>query len=101
MSCGYAKYEEDEGRYYCSVTGDGCMYMSPNSKQCAEDFGEGPDAVEEDNVETKDNLKNLEIIFKENGYTEQMINEIKRADGALEISDFIDQLEEERSCWNC
>lgn len=28
----------------CSVTGDGCMFLIPNSKACAETFGEGPDA---------------------------------------------------------
>jgi len=47
MSCKCAKYEEDENRYYCSVSGSGCVYMSPDSKQCAKDFGEGPDADNE------------------------------------------------------
>lgn len=46
MSCKCAKYEEDENRYYCSISGDGCMYMSPNSKRCATEFGEGPDIEE-------------------------------------------------------
>jgi len=47
MSCKSATFEPDEGRYTCSVSGDGCMYMLPDSKQCAKDFGEGPDANNE------------------------------------------------------
>ncbi len=52
MACKCSTFDPEEGRYYCSVSGDQCMYYIPNSKQCAEDYGEGPDAVdeEEDNV---------------------------------------------------
>lgn len=46
MACKAAKYDHDEGRYYCDISGGQCMYMYPNSKLCAEDYGEGPDAVE-------------------------------------------------------
>lgn len=49
MSCKCATFEEDEGRYSCSVSGDGYMYMSPDSKRCAKDFGEGPDANNSNN----------------------------------------------------
>ena len=48
MSCKAAKFDPDEGRYYCDVSGDQCMYYIPNSKRCAEKYGEGPDAVEDD-----------------------------------------------------
>ena len=48
MSCKAAKFDPDEGRYYCDVSGDQCMYYIPNSKRCAEECGEGPDAVEDD-----------------------------------------------------
>lgn len=51
MSCKCAEFEEDEGRYTCSVSGDRCMFMSPNSKRCAEMFGEGPDAEAVEEVE--------------------------------------------------
>ena len=44
MSCKCATYDHDEGRYSYSVSGDGCMYMFPDSKRCAEEFREGPDA---------------------------------------------------------
>ena len=43
MSCKCSKYDMDEG-YKCSVTGDRCVFMIPNSKACAEMYGEGPDA---------------------------------------------------------
>ena len=44
MSCKSASFYEDEGRYYCEVSGSQCMFLIPNSKRCAEEFGEGPDA---------------------------------------------------------
>ncbi len=35
MSCKAAKFDPDEGRYYCKVYGDQCIYYIPNSKRCA------------------------------------------------------------------
>ena len=46
-----------EGRYNCSVSGDGCMYFIPDSKRCAEDYGEGPDA----NPESEDGEESEEF----------------------------------------
>jgi hypothetical protein len=43
MGCKAARYSMDEG-WKCSVTGDCCMFWFPNSKACAEQFNEGPDA---------------------------------------------------------
>lgn len=43
MSCLCATFDVDSGRYNCSVSGDGCMFLNPDSKACAEMFGEGPD----------------------------------------------------------
>lgn len=48
MSCKCATFDEDTGRYDCSVSGSECMYLLPDSKQCAKDYGEGPDADEEE-----------------------------------------------------
>ncbi len=31
----------------CKITDGECMYLSPDSKACARDYGEGPDAVTE------------------------------------------------------
>ena len=46
MACKSATFYPDEGRYYCEVTGGQCMFYIPNSKKCAEEYGEGPDAEE-------------------------------------------------------
>lgn len=46
MGCKCATFDAEQGRYDCSVSGDGCMYLTPNSKLCAEQFGKGPDAEE-------------------------------------------------------
>ncbi len=51
LSCKCAVYDSDSGRYKCQVSGDGCMYLIPNSKRCAEDFGEGPDANHDESEE--------------------------------------------------
>ncbi|NFL55614.1 hypothetical protein FDB79_08415 [Clostridium botulinum] len=44
-------------------------------------------------------LERLEKIFKENGYTQEMIEEIKYQDEANDIRGFTDNLEEEQSNW--
>jgi len=43
MSCKCSSFDEDNGRYSCAVSGDECALMFPDSKVCAELFGEGPD----------------------------------------------------------
>ena len=52
MSCKSAKYDEDDG-YQCEVSGSSCMFMTPNSKACAEKFGEGPDADQQEDPTIK------------------------------------------------
>lgn len=47
MSCKAAKFDPDEGRYYCEISGDRCMYYIPSSKKCDEEYGEGPDSEEQ------------------------------------------------------
>lgn len=59
MSCKCAKFDEDDGRYSCSVSGSECVYMFPDSKACAAQFGEGPD-VEMLNDELADTNSILE-----------------------------------------
>jgi len=49
MSCKSATFDPEDGRYECSVSGSGCMYLTPNSKRCTEEYGEGPDADNEGN----------------------------------------------------
>lgn len=50
MACTSAIFDPDEGRYYCGVSGDQCMFLIPNSIRCAEEYGEGPDAADEDDT---------------------------------------------------
>lgn len=47
MGCTCARFDVDNGYYCCEVTGDSCIYIFPNSKACAEEYGEGPDAYQE------------------------------------------------------
>lgn len=49
MGCKCAVYYSDDELFKCTVSGDRCMYLTPNSKQCAEDYGEGPDVTSESN----------------------------------------------------
>ena len=44
-----AAYRTDEYHGYgCEITEGACMFIYPDSKACAEKYGEGPDAVGED-----------------------------------------------------
>ncbi len=44
MACKAAVKTDEWHGWECGVTGGACMYLSPNSKRCAEEYGEGPDA---------------------------------------------------------
>lgn len=67
MSCKCASWDSDKGNV-CSVTGDGCIFMILNSKACAEMYGEGPDVVNEEEVEETDDFPSH--------YTDEQINEV-------------------------
>lgn len=43
MSCKASRFDPDEGRYYCDISGDQCMYLIPSSKKCMEEYGDGAD----------------------------------------------------------
>jgi len=44
------KFDCESGRYQCYSSGDGCVFMMPDSKAkaCADRYGEGPDATNEE-----------------------------------------------------
>lgn len=48
MGCKYAIRTDEYHGWKCSVTDGACMFLIPNSKQCAEIFSEGPDADNEE-----------------------------------------------------
>lgn len=80
MSCKAAKFDQDEGRYYCEVSGDQCMYYIPNSKKCAEEYGEGPDANDKLGNIISDYMNTSDVIFSE--YLRNRVNS-----GELELTD--------------
>ena len=45
--CKAACYSDEYHGYGCEITDGPCMFLYPDSKSCAEKYGEGPDAVEE------------------------------------------------------
>lgn len=47
MICKCAKPTDEFHGWECSVSGGSCMFLFPDSKRCAEVYGEGPDVVEE------------------------------------------------------
>lgn len=46
MSCKCARRTDEYHGWACEVSGGECMFLHPNSKACAEIYGEGPDACE-------------------------------------------------------
>lgn len=44
MSCKCAIRTDEYHGWECSITEGACMFLTPNSKACAEEYGEGPDA---------------------------------------------------------
>lgn len=47
MVCKCSSYDIEEG-WKCSVTGDRCLFLVPNSKYCKEVYEEGPDVEDKD-----------------------------------------------------
>ena len=44
-----AAYRTDEWHGYgCEITEGPCVFMYPDSKRCAKEYGEGPDVFSED-----------------------------------------------------
>lgn len=51
MGCKCATFDEDEGRYKCSVSDSDCAFVYPNSKECARLYNEGPDSLDSNDDE--------------------------------------------------
>ncbi len=47
-NCKVAYYTDGWYGYGCSITEGACMFLFPDSKRCAQEYGEGPDAKEEE-----------------------------------------------------
>lgn len=55
MGCTCAHRCDEYHGWRCDVTDGACVFLYPNSKKCAEIFGEGPDAWPDNDSEEKDN----------------------------------------------
>ena len=53
--CKTAYHTDEYHGYGCDITGGACMFLYPDSKRCAEEYGEGPDAGENQEAKTLDN----------------------------------------------
>lgn len=51
--CKCATETDEYHGWECEVTGGACAFLTPNSKACASNFGEGPDANDEVEVENE------------------------------------------------
>lgn len=56
--CKCAIVTDEYHGWRCSVTDGACMFLIPDSKACAERFGEGPDAVMEEENENENKNEN-------------------------------------------
>mgnify|MGYP001622983973 CR=1 FL=1 len=45
MTCKAAKRTDEYHGWECEITEGACMFLNPDSKACAEKYGEGPDAA--------------------------------------------------------
>lgn len=45
MTCKAAKRTDEYHRWECEITEGACMFLNPDSKACAEKYGEGPDVA--------------------------------------------------------
>ena len=48
MACKAARALDEYHGWECEITGGACMFLIPNSKACAEKYGEGPDVQDAD-----------------------------------------------------
>lgn len=48
MGCKAAIPTDEYHGWECEITEGACMFLHPDSKRCAKEYGEGPDAVEQE-----------------------------------------------------
>lgn len=67
MACRCAKSTDQFHGYECEVNGGACLFLYPDSKRCAEMYGEGPDVDydEEDDIGLDDDI--IDKIIDEEG----------------------------------
>lgn len=55
MACKCAYQTDEYHGWGCTITDGACMFLVPDSKACAEKYGEGPDAEMYDSQEGEEN----------------------------------------------
>ena len=55
MSCKCAIRTDEYHGWECSITEGACMFLHPNSRACADMYGEGPDVETDDEIEEDEN----------------------------------------------
>ena len=96
MGCKCARYDDEDGRWQCSVSGDGCAFLVPNDRACAKMYGEGPVAEwlsrtgfshEDAYVRDGNTIKVIAIYNKPDdfpaGYIARLFNGIEPTDKAM------------------
>jgi hypothetical protein len=64
MGCKCAKQTDQYNGWECTIIDGACMFYIPDSKRCAEEWGEGPDvAVEVSDNETNDGCIDCPHVF--------------------------------------
>lgn len=64
--CTAARPTDEFHGWKCDITDGECMFLMPDSKRCAEMYGEGPDAyLLEDEENNKDNESNNSRIIED------------------------------------
>lgn len=97
MSCKCASFDLDEG-WKCSISGDRCIYMFPDSKRCADDYGEGPDVEERQRVLVKDKIHEM----YRHGYTiENIAENLGEDDCVRSFTKCPEWCHEDADCYNC
>lgn len=54
MACKTARPTDEYHGWECEITEGACMFLIPDSKACAEKYGEGPDAEDADQEQQTD-----------------------------------------------
>lgn len=55
MSCKCAIRTDEYHGWECSITEGMCMFLYPDSRACADMYGEGPDVETDDEIEEDEN----------------------------------------------
>lgn len=50
MGCKCAKATEEWNGWECDIIGGPCMFLVPDSKECARKYGEGPEIQEAEEI---------------------------------------------------